>query len=354
VIDVTIRPEGHDTMTGDLKIAAVIPLYNGAHFVESALASVFAQTLPADEIIVVDDGSTDDGPEMVERMARQRPITLLRKVNGGQSSARNFGIARSASPLIALLDQDDIWYPDHLEHLVRPFREVHYPSLGWVYSNLDEIDRDGRMVTRSCLDVVPAVEHPKRTLVGCLRNDMFVLPSSSLMSREAFEKAGGFDERLIGYEDDDLFLRMFRQGFENIYLRRPLTQWRIYSGSTSYAPVMDRSRMIYFHKLVDTFESPPGVEPDYVRNLVAPRFFPWVIREYQRARRSKNDDRLRTAVEDIRVLLPYLAPRLRSRLRIMLPVMGSRTFTRLTNRLVGSDMRLLRPLIRFFFFNRYI
>ena len=74
-------------------ISAVIPLYNGAPFIEAALSSIFAQILPPDEIIVVDDGSTDDGVAVVERLASQHPITLLRQSNGGQSAARNAGIS---------------------------------------------------------------------------------------------------------------------------------------------------------------------------------------------------------------------------------------------------------------------
>src|SRR6476659_10725298 len=98
----------------DLSISAIIPLYNGASFVTQALDSVFAQELPPDEVIVVDDGSTDEGPEIVSRYAKRHPITFLRKDNGGQSSARNFGIRRARGALIALLDQDDLWYPHHL------------------------------------------------------------------------------------------------------------------------------------------------------------------------------------------------------------------------------------------------
>ena len=91
-------------------ITVVIPLYNGRDFIREALDSVLAQTLSPDEIIVVDDGSTDDGPDIVADMALSHSITLLRKANGGQSSARNVGIAHANGDLIALLDQDDAWH----------------------------------------------------------------------------------------------------------------------------------------------------------------------------------------------------------------------------------------------------
>src|SRR4051812_47059696 len=110
----------------DLAITAVIPLYNGAEVIEAAPRSVLTQNLPPAKIHVVDGGSTDNGPEIVALMAREHDITLFRKKNGGQSSARNLGIANSDTPLIALLDQDDTWYPHHLAELVKPFQEIRY------------------------------------------------------------------------------------------------------------------------------------------------------------------------------------------------------------------------------------
>src|SRR5690242_19930414 len=116
-----------------LSVAAIIPLYNGARWIGPCLDSVFAQTHPPAEIIVVDDGSTDDGAQIVEALARQGDrLRLLRKQNGGQSAARNVGIRAARSPLLALLDQDDIWHPRHLEELLHPFATD--PTLGWTFS----------------------------------------------------------------------------------------------------------------------------------------------------------------------------------------------------------------------------
>jgi glycosyltransferase involved in cell wall biosynthesis len=117
----------------NLSIAAIIPLYNGARWIEESVNSVLSQTLQPDEFIVVDDGSVDGGAAIVEIIAKEHPIlTLLHKPNGGQSSARNFGVARSKSALIAFLDQDDVWYPTHLEELVKPFKDPDNAELGWV------------------------------------------------------------------------------------------------------------------------------------------------------------------------------------------------------------------------------
>src|SRR4051794_37464464 len=127
----------------DFSISAIIPLYNGASYITQALDSVFAQELPPVEVIVVDDGSTDDGPELVRQYAARHPLTFMRKANGGQSSARNCAIRQAKGALIAPLDQDDCWYPHHLRELVRPFQEQPRRRIGWTYSNLDEIGADG-------------------------------------------------------------------------------------------------------------------------------------------------------------------------------------------------------------------
>ena len=95
-----------------------------------------------------------------------------------------------------------------LRILEQPFKEARSIPLGWAYSNLDHVDVSGRMMTRSVLDTVPNAQHPKRDVLHCLGCDMFVLPGASIISRSAFDSVVGFDEQFVGYEDDDLFLRL--------------------------------------------------------------------------------------------------------------------------------------------------
>jgi len=331
----------------DPAVTAIIPLYNGAEFIAQALDSVLRQTMRPARIIVIDDGSTDNGPDIVAGMAYAHDIALIRKQNGGQASARNLGIGHARTPLIALLDQDDIWYPNHLEELIKPFRETRYPELGWVYSNLDEIDRDGRMVTRCCLDCLPEIEHPKRTLAGCLATDMFTVPTSTLINRNAIEKVGGFDEQLIGYEDDDLFLRMFRFGYDNVYLSQALAKWRLFPGSTSHSAHMRRSRMTYLRKLLRTFPPDDAVGMLYWRQLLTPRFFPVLLNEYRQALRTGDKAALRTTVEDLQVLVPYFRRRSRILLRAMLPLMTHEWSAAMAANLADRNSPMLRGLLRF-------
>ena len=158
-------------------------------------------------------------------------LVLRFRGNGGQGSARNFGVQNSSSSLIAFLDQDDLWYPHHLRVLEKPFLKNKNLGLGWVYSNLDQIDADGSMVCQSILSTLRANEHPKRTINCCLGQDMYILPGASLISRTAYEFVGGFDPQFSGYEDDDLFLTPAKAGATNTSISRwpfgALTQFQV-------------------------------------------------------------------------------------------------------------------------------
>src|ERR1700757_37711 len=93
-----------------MKISVIIPAYNAAHFLPRCLKSVFAQTLQPAEVIVVDDGSTDDSADV----ARKLGARVVSRPNGGLSAARNTGVQSSTSEWIALLDADDLWAPEKL------------------------------------------------------------------------------------------------------------------------------------------------------------------------------------------------------------------------------------------------
>lgn len=328
-------------LLSDITIAAVIPLYNGAEFIRETLESVLAQVRPADEIIVVDDGSTDNGAAIVEEMASHSPITLLRKANGGQSSARNHAIKHSRCSHIAFLDQDDTWYEQHLELLAEPFVAGKIRDLGIVYGNLDHVDRAGRMILRSCLDDIPT-SHPKRSLLECLRYDMFILPGATLASRSAMMAAGLFDERLSGYEDDDLFLRIFSLGFRSIYIKTPVTRWRIYSGSTSFSMRMAKSRMIYFQKLLAGYPDDADLGLYWSRDVIAPRFVRTLTDEYMRASRSGRQDLMRQLVADMGTVLPALKPSQRLKIQVARPVidlLGATPFSGLGRNLLRRATR---------------
>ncbi|MDM0045161.1 glycosyltransferase family A protein [Variovorax dokdonensis] len=250
-------------------VVVIIPFYNGARFIERAIASVFSQSVPSDEVIVVNDGSAPEEREALGELAKRYPFRIVDKQNGGQGSARNAGVAASSSNYICFLDQDDFYLDNHIEALVEGI-PVDEPRFGFVYADLYEADGTGNVITTSMIRDL--AEHPKKKIVDLLRRDMYVLPSASLTSRVAFEAVGGFDEQFMGFEDDDLFLRIFRAGYTNYFIDKAVTVWCIHTESTSYSMRMLRSRFRYFKKLVAMFPDEPHRGRFYLRDYLLPRF----------------------------------------------------------------------------------
>lgn len=278
---------GDSIVKNKTSVVVVIPFYNGSKWIERAAKSVSEQTISPDEFIVVNDGSNDAEREALTPMASQYGFRIIDKQNGGQGSARNAGVWASTSEYISFLDQDDYYLPHHIEDLVEAL-----PSndrrLGFVYADLCEGDEEGRIVHSNLLHQIKHVSHPKKGHIGeLIRNDLFILPSASLIKRSAFEEVGGFDPQFMGYEDDDLFLRMFRSGFTNYFIDKPVTVWCTHTGSTSWSIKMSRSRYKYFRKLTENYPDDVHKAQFFMRDSIAPRFEPDFVREAIHASRKK-------------------------------------------------------------------
>jgi glycosyltransferase involved in cell wall biosynthesis len=301
----------------DKKISVIIPVYNAKKYLEKAIQSVAKQTLFPYEIIVVDDGSTDDSASIITELAKKYPIKFLQKENGGQSSARNYGVRFSSGDLIAFLDQDDIWYPNHLEELITPFFEKIYPEIGWVYSNLDEIGENDELYRIELLSYVTST-HPKKTIYQCLAADMFVVPSATLILKKAFTDVGGFDERLSGYEDDDLFVRIFSKGYGNVFINKSLAQWRMHGNSCSHGKRMAVSRIIYAKKLLETYQDNYVRGDKYRTGIILPRFINMIISEYKKGISFKNKSYVKLMHDNLHELYPYMNSKLQLRCSALL------------------------------------
>jgi glycosyltransferase involved in cell wall biosynthesis len=266
------------TMTASL--ACVIAYYNGSAFIDRAVESVYAQTVPFQEVIIVDDGSKESEAEYLDSISERYPVIIHRKVNGGQGSARNQGVQLAKSDYVCFLDQDDFFLPRHNQILLGGV-DADDPMFGWVYGDLYEADGDGAICRTGMIK--EHSRHPKTSIMDLVRGDMFILPSASLVSRRAFLDVGGFDEQFTGYEDDDLFLRMFRKGWSNVYIDRSVTVWCIHSGSTSYSVKMSRSRFRYIKKLASMFPDDPAKARYFFRDLIMPRFSSLLLLDLDRA-----------------------------------------------------------------------
>jgi len=199
-----------------MRVSVVIPTYNCGPFAVEAVRSVLAQTVPAHEIIVVDDGSTDDTASRVAEFGSR--VRYIRKENGGVSSARNRGIAEATGDLIAFLDADDVWHPRKLEIQVTVLEN--HPEIGLVGTSTYNWPT---AIHPSPPDLnVPLEEITFDKLLTRNR-----LCTSTVVARaSAIRAAGEFDCSLQGPEDYDMWLRIARQS-TIASLPIPLTGYRM-------------------------------------------------------------------------------------------------------------------------------
>ena len=259
-------------------VAVVIPFYNGSHYIERAIKSALSQSRRPSEIIIVDDGSSPAEAKKLARIAREYPVIVVTKANGGQGSARNLGIASTEADFVCLLDQDDYFLEWHIEHLVKVAEARGDDRFAFAYGDTWRGDESGTVLHQSWVQQVSV--HPKSDLFMQLRNDCFILPSASLIAKQPFLEIGGFDENLRGFEDDDLFTRFFAAGYTSVFDPRPVTFWTINESSTSYSIAFARSRWLYFEKLLNTYQDRPMSNEYIFRNCLRPRFMGEFIHSY--------------------------------------------------------------------------
>jgi glycosyltransferase involved in cell wall biosynthesis len=185
-------------------VSVVIPTYNSAQFIGEAVDSCLAQTYPNCEIIVVDDGSTDDTRDRVEARYGEQ-IGYLYQPNAGPSAARNCGIRAARGAFIQFCDADDQLLPAKVERCMEVFQRQ--PEVGVVYTRYQHVEADGK--TPAPLSDPPLLSGD----IFCdllLSNGNAILTSATLVRREALLDVGLYDERtdLRGTEDWDLFLRL--------------------------------------------------------------------------------------------------------------------------------------------------
>ena len=212
------------------RVSVIMPTFNCSRFIGQALGSVFAQTYSDFEVIVADDGSTDDTQDIVERYGRR--ITHLRQTNQGPAAARNLAISRASGEFIAYLDADDVWYSHKLERQLA-FLDAN-KSCGIVHSDFTDIDETDRVIHRRFNHETRAAIPPPRghCELDLLRRCHIQIPTV-LERRDCFRKVGGFDKRLKGVEDYARWISLAMKGVAFGYIEEPLAMYRRTPGSLS-------------------------------------------------------------------------------------------------------------------------
>ena len=178
-----------------------MPIFNRAPYVGEAIQSVVRQTWPHWELIIVDDGSTDSTPAILDRWAApDARIIVLHQKNVGAATARNAAIACARRPWLAYIDSDDLWFPDALEQYARYIAA--HPQARFIHGYANRLREDGA-VKQAAGDF-----QDRATGTAELFGRMFLCTLGVCHRRELFDLAGRFDESLRSVEDYDLYLRM--------------------------------------------------------------------------------------------------------------------------------------------------
>lgn len=200
---------------GPASITVIIPTYNAAAFVARAIGTVRAQSLQVEEIIVVDDGSTDDSAALARRLG----VSVILIPHGGCAAARSAGLSAAKSDWIALLDADDVWHPRKLEFQMDAIRAE--PEIGLIFSDFEAVDDvDGHLHQGSVVLSDPAFSNTfarrltpiaslldRSTLNATLGARSIILTSTAMFRRDLGDRIGRFSSR-VAADDTDFFMRL--------------------------------------------------------------------------------------------------------------------------------------------------
>ena len=208
-------------------VAVVIPCFNQAHYLAEAIESVWVQTQPPAELVVVDDGSEDNSYEVAGRF---ETVKRLRQRNRGVAAARNAGWRETSAEYLVFLDADDRLLPEALE--VGATALERRPQIAFVSGFSRDIDGAGRVI-KGLRQPLVSQDHYLRLLEDC-----FIWSGSSIVyRRSALEAVGGFDEELSAADDYELYLRLARR-FPIFCHEAVVTEYRRHGTNTTRDPAI--------------------------------------------------------------------------------------------------------------------
>lgn len=218
-----------DPGSGETLISVLIPAYNAARYIQQTLESVSAQTHAHLEIIVVDDGSRDETPDILSRYQQTEPrLRVIQQANGGISTALNTGLAGARGRFVARIDADDLMVPERLE-LQHRFLTDH-PDLGFCASSMDFIDEAGTKIGEYDAPIANLAELDETIA----QRKIFSFTHPTVMFRRSSLAAiGDYRAEFEPCEDLDLFLRLIEAGLPGVAMRERLSRYRLHGNSIS-------------------------------------------------------------------------------------------------------------------------
>lgn len=213
------------------RLSVVMPAFNAATTVRSAVASTLRQTVPVLEVIVVDDGSSDATAQVVSSIDDAR-VRLISQANGGPSAARNAGIAAARGEWVAFLDSDDLWLPRYVETATATLSAASNPGFAYTDAYVFHAGR-GQVKRGSAMDALDPPPPDRASFLAALLRRNFVFTSATVPAA-VLAAVGGYDESLRLSEEYDLWLRILVAGFDPLWMGGPLAVYRMHPGQTSH------------------------------------------------------------------------------------------------------------------------
>ena len=234
-----------------MSVSIIIPAYNSARFLRAAIESALRQTRPALEVIVVDDGSTDETSEILEQFGDR--ICVQHQENRGPAAARNTGISAARGDFLLFLDSDDVLLPACVELQLARFEAE--PSLGLVHSDVEFVDPEGTLVRVADQGLEGRIA---RELLLLERPVISSAGSGIMVPRRVAEEVGGFDDRLRASEDWDFCYRIASR-YPVGRVAQTLLHYTVRQDGLHFdISKMERGMLLAFEKAFST--SDPGVQ----------------------------------------------------------------------------------------------
>lgn len=220
-------------------VSIVIPCYNQARFLRDAVNSALAQSYESLEVIVVNDGSTDNIAEQMAPYQNDARVKFFSQENRGLGAARNYGIQNAGGEFLKFLDADDSLTPNAIakQRALFDARAAQDPQLGFVYCDINHVDAQGKEFSSY------SVANMRRVLDGDLFPSLLIggyfPPMTVLIAKRVLEHVGGFNETMPGTADWELWLRVTAEGWTGAFLPERLANYRSHDANMS----SDRARM---------------------------------------------------------------------------------------------------------------
>jgi len=247
-------------------VSIIIPVYNGANYLEEAIKSALNQTYKNIEVLVINDGSFDENQTRNMALKYKEKIIYIEKENGGVATALNRGLKEMKGEYFSWLSHDDVYYPNKIEEQVKVIFQFNKPCLVW--SNYDVINKYSQITIQfNPLDF------------KVLNNDLEYIISarihgcSLLIPKSAFKKAGYFDETLKTTQDNQMWARILQEGYSLVHLNKSLIQSRHHEeqGSITQKEKLDKEKKSFYIWIKKLVENNPKYEKhvlEFIENRI--------------------------------------------------------------------------------------